>query len=197
MPEQLLGPDGKPVDIDAAGDAFSAAMAAPDPGEAPDYPAPPKRAPREEKPPRRKPESEKPRVTSRAKPKAASPAGAAQAAEARKAGIDGLLQLTGAVMVTFPGCRADAAALALHGEALSDALASTAAADERLGRALDRLLTAGPYTALVMAVVPLGAQIAANHGVLPVGFMGAEDPAKLRAQVAGVLAEQEPAQAAA
>jgi hypothetical protein len=41
MPEQLLGPDGKPVDLGAAEDAFNAAMAAPADGEKPDYPAPP------------------------------------------------------------------------------------------------------------------------------------------------------------
>lgn len=43
MAEQLLGPDGQPVDIDAAERDFHEAMAAPEPGEQPDYPAPPKR----------------------------------------------------------------------------------------------------------------------------------------------------------
>jgi len=41
--EQLIGPDGQPVDLDAAEQDFHAAMAAPEPDEKPDYPAPPKR----------------------------------------------------------------------------------------------------------------------------------------------------------
>jgi hypothetical protein len=43
MAELLIGPDGSPVDVDAAEEAFNAAMAAPAPGEQPDYPAPPRR----------------------------------------------------------------------------------------------------------------------------------------------------------
>jgi hypothetical protein len=43
MPEELLGPDGQPVDLDAAEQAFNEAMAAPEPDEQPDYPAPPRR----------------------------------------------------------------------------------------------------------------------------------------------------------
>jgi hypothetical protein len=43
MAEQLLGPDGQPVDLAAAEDTFNAAMAAPADGEKPDYPAPPRR----------------------------------------------------------------------------------------------------------------------------------------------------------
>ena len=43
MAEELLGPDGQPVDLDAAEADFHAAMAAPEPDEKPDYPAPPKK----------------------------------------------------------------------------------------------------------------------------------------------------------
>jgi hypothetical protein len=43
MAEELLGPDGKAIDIDAAEQDFHAAMAAPEPDQAPDYPAPPQR----------------------------------------------------------------------------------------------------------------------------------------------------------
>jgi hypothetical protein len=45
MAEGLTLADGTPVDIDAAGQQFAAAMAAPEPGEAPDYPAPPRKDP--------------------------------------------------------------------------------------------------------------------------------------------------------
>jgi len=41
--EELLGPDGKAIDLDAAEQDFHAAMAAPEPDDKPDYPAPPKR----------------------------------------------------------------------------------------------------------------------------------------------------------
>jgi len=41
--EELLGPDGQPVDLDAAEQAFHEAMAAPEPDEQPDYPAPPRK----------------------------------------------------------------------------------------------------------------------------------------------------------
>jgi hypothetical protein len=43
MPEGLQLPDGTPVDVDAANEAFTAAMAAPANGEAPEYPAPPRK----------------------------------------------------------------------------------------------------------------------------------------------------------
>lgn len=43
MAEELLGPDGQAVDLDAAEQQFHEAMAAPEPGEPPEYPAPPRR----------------------------------------------------------------------------------------------------------------------------------------------------------
>lgn len=45
MAETLTMPDGTPVDIDAAEQVFHAAMAAPEPDETPDYPAPPRKDP--------------------------------------------------------------------------------------------------------------------------------------------------------
>lgn len=43
MPEQLLGPDGNPVDLDEAERQFAESMAAPVNGDQPDYPAPPRK----------------------------------------------------------------------------------------------------------------------------------------------------------
>ena len=46
MPEQLLGPDGQPLDVEGAEQAFAQAMAAPvDGDEVPEYPAPPRKDP--------------------------------------------------------------------------------------------------------------------------------------------------------
>jgi len=211
MPEGLRMADGTPVDVEAAERQFEAAMAAPDPGrpaEPPDYPAPPRRdygltadgsRPKQAQGRPRKTDADRPR-TGKA-PASGKPGGGRAAAAPlpdRKAGVDGILQITAGVLVAFPGTRADAGALALHGENLSTAVVATADSDERFGAALDRLLHTGPYAALVMAVVPLAAQVLANHGVVPKGFLGTEDPAALRAKVESELeGEQEKAAAAA
>lgn len=198
MAEGLTLPDGTVIDVDAAQQAFNEAMAAPEPDEQPGIPSPPRRAadagPKSSRP--RKTSADKPR-TARSVP--AAPRGGSKKAEPvdRKAGVEGLLQITAGVLMVLPATQPDAAALGMHGENLGAAIVATADADERFGRALDKLLRTGPYTALVMAVVPLAAQVAANHKLVPAGFMGTEDPDKLRAQVTGLIAEQEPAQAAA
>ena len=198
MPETLTMPDGTVIDIDAAEADFHAAQNAPEPGDVPDYPAPPKRdpaAPRAARP--RKGADDKAR-TARSVPAAPRKGGAKVAPKDRKAGVDGVLQLTAGVLVAFPATRADAAAVGMHAEPLSAAVVATAEQDDRFARALDKLLTTGPYAALVMAVVPLAVQIAANHRLVPAGFMGTEDPAELRAQVDKSLAGQmQPAEAAA
>jgi hypothetical protein len=58
---------------------------------------------------------------------------------------------------------------------------------------LDRLMAAGPYTALVSATVPLGIQLAANHGLIQGGTLGTVPPAEL----IGAMAPPSPEQAAA
>lgn len=195
MPEGLTTADGQPIDLEAAEQDFHRAMAAPEPDERPEYPSPPRRDPAT-------PKADRPRKTSADKPRTArsvpaSPRGSKKPEPVdRKGGVDGLLQITAGVLMVLPATQPDAAALGMHGENLGAAIVATADADERFGRALDKLLRTGPYTALVMAAVPLAVQIAANHKLVPAGFMGTEDPAKLRQQVAGLVAEQEPARAA-
>ena len=68
--EQMLGPGGEPVDIDAAEKSFHGAMAAPEPGEQPDYPAPPRRdyGTKEDGTPKRA--AGRPRKTSAERPRA-------------------------------------------------------------------------------------------------------------------------------
>jgi hypothetical protein len=59
---------------------------------------------------------------------------------------------------------ADAGALQIHWPNVARETASLADQDERIGKAIDYLVSAGPYAGLLTAVLPLGMQIAANHG---------------------------------
>ncbi|MER6059482.1 hypothetical protein [Streptomyces albidoflavus] len=91
---------------------------------------------------------------------------------------------------------ADAAAVSMHGPVIADALAGLAAERPEVAAVLDRVMSAGPYGALIAAVVPLAVQIAANHKAVPgaVGSaLGAQDPADL----VGMMRAQAPQAAAA
>lgn len=59
---------------------------------------------------------------------------------------------------------ADAYTLAKHGPPVTTAVNEIAQKDARWAAILDRITAVGPYGALVMAVVPMIAQFAANHG---------------------------------
>jgi hypothetical protein len=81
--------------------------------------------------------------------------------------ISGILQLIGAM--AFPVAPADAAAIVMHSNDVSNAVADLAVNDSRIARILDKLLEIGPYGALITAVMPLAAQILANHGIIKGG----------------------------
>ena len=162
-------------------------MAAEPNGTAPDYPAPPRKdeqAPfgrKDDGTPRlRRAGPGRPKPADKARTARSVPAAPAKDAKApleardRRKGVDAVMQLTAGVLISFPATRPDAGALALHRDPLADAIVATAETDERFGRALDRLLDTGPYAALVMAVIPLTAQILVNHKVLPAGTLGTE-----------------------
>jgi len=100
-----------------------------------------------------------------------------------KKNIAGTLQIAGAMM--FPVAPADAAAVVLHSENISQSVADLAVSDSRIARILDRLLEIGPYGALISAVMPLAAQIMTNHGILKPGNFGAVSPEECIAQVVG------------
>jgi len=81
---------------------------------------------------------------------------------------------------------ADATAVAVHAPGIAEALNEIAQENPALAAVLTRLAAVGPYGALFAATVPLLAQVATNHGALPVAVaatFGAEDPALLLAQV--------------
>lgn len=98
-----------------------------------------------------------------------------------------LQQVLGVAMVTVSAVnQADGAAIMLHGPQIVESLAGVAEANPTFAAALERFMTVTPYSALVVAVLPLLAQIGTNHGVVPSqigGALGAVDPATLIKQV--------------
>jgi hypothetical protein len=66
-----------------------------------------------------------------------------------------------------PALALDAAAVAMHGPDIAEALNAIAANRPEVAAALDRVLSIGPYGLLIGAVIPLIAQVATNHGKLP------------------------------
>ena len=198
MPESLQTPDGQPVslpEVDKAESKFFGAMAAPS-AEEPAHPAPPRidhEAPYGRKTdgtPRKRPagpgrpKADAPRVTS-SPPASKSAESAADAASRRTEGVTGLMQLVGGgFAVAYSTTRntaflADALAVNDHAPAISAACAEVAANDARFAALIDKLTAAGPYAALIGAVVPLVAQLARNHGVTAAQAMGAVDPDEL------------------
>lgn len=122
-----------------------------------------------------------PRPAAPRKPKAKQVAGPDY-----RAGINGLFQLVAAPLamagIKNDSAAADAAALTVYGPGIADALHDLAVERPEVAALLERILSAGPYGALIAAVLPLVVQLLTNHGVLPghVGTaMGAQDPAAL------------------
>jgi len=109
---------------------------------------------------------------------AAAPKPRAKAAGAPKAkgpdyrpGIKGIMQVVAAPLMMAgmknPAFAADAAAITVHADPIADAMQASAEAEPRFAAVLDRILTVGPYGALLAATMPLAAQILANHRVIP------------------------------
>lgn len=114
--------------------------------------------------------------------------------EARKEGLTGIGQAASAFLL-MRGQYADAGAIGVHGPRLIRETVALARQNEPLGRALDMLSQAGPYTGIAMAALPLIAQIAVNHGRIEagkaMGIQGVMSPAALEAQAKAELAEIE------
>lgn len=81
----------------------------------------------------------------------------------RKEGLQSVQQAAGLALMALKQ-PADAAALGEHGEPIIDELVRLADTDDQIATALDYLTKTGPYSALVMACLPLAMQIAVNHG---------------------------------
>ena len=82
--------------------------------------------------------------------------------DAREQGLLGLGQI-GQAICMMRGWFADAGAIQIHWPNVSRETASLADQDERIGKAIDYLVSAGPYAGLLTALLPFGMQIAANH----------------------------------
>lgn len=147
--------------------------------------------------PRRKPGPPPGTRTGNAIPKSPRNPGASRkpAASRRSTGTDyrpgilGILQLPafalGAAGQLNPALALDGAAISMHAPNIAEALNDLAADNPTVAAALDRILSAGPYGAIIGACLPLAFQIAANHKAIPdgmvrsVGALPAEDFAAL------------------
>lgn len=101
-------------------------------------------------------------------------------------GLVGIAQVVAAPLMIAglksPALAADAAALTLHAEPIAQAMQATAEQVPAFAAVLDKVLTVGPYGALLAAVMPLAVQVMANHGLLPppvAQAMGAQSPEAL------------------
>lgn len=104
-------------------------------------------------------------------------------------GVSGLLQIPAFVLASAgrlnPALEFDGIAVATHTPAIAEALNSLALEEPRVAAVLDKILTVGPYGALLGALVPLAAQIAVNHKRLPAGTLGAMEPEALKSALIG------------
>lgn len=111
--------------------------------------------------------------------------------DAREQGLLGLGQI-GQAICMMRNWFADAGAIQIHWPAVARETAALADQDERIGKTIDYLVSAGPYAGLLTAVLPLGMQIAANHGRIDVnaasGLGGVMPPEMLEARVKADMA---------
>ncbi len=110
----------------------------------------------------------------------------ASAAPDYRAGIAGILQIPAFVLVGAgrfnQALEYDGAAIAVHTPAIADALNQLAMDEPRVAAVLDKVLSVGPYGAILGATLPLVAQILVNHKRVPldaVAALGAVEPTRL------------------
>jgi hypothetical protein len=119
-----------------------------------------------------------------------------------RTGIVQLCSLPAGVLVAAGGTLgrrdllADGATISYYAPGVADALQGLADNDPRVAAVLDKVLSAGPYGALVAALVPMFAQVAANHGLIKPGAMGTTDPDTLVSAVLGTAGPAEGANGA-
>lgn len=131
--------------------------------------------------------AEKSRVPAkRAVPKTSAAKVPASRTADREESLNGLGAMVSVALV-MKNQLADAGAVATHGGKISHEVALIAEDNEQIAKVVDYLSEAGPYMGLMMAVLPLALQVAANHGkldpaALPQG-MGIVPPDLLEMQV--------------
>lgn len=164
----------------------------------PDLTPPPPAEPTADLPPVPPPPDTKPkRPTTRAGRRAAAAAKAAQGKTdkapkskpaPRKASLETRLtgslvslgtMVTAAGAMTSPALQLDGVAVIQHAPDIAAALDKVAQNDPRVKEALERMLTAGTWSGLIAAMLPLVLTIAANHGAIPesiAGMLGVQTP---------------------
>jgi len=103
----------------------------------------------------------------------------------REKGLLGYVQ-TASLAAVMRGWLADAGAIGQHGPGICREVARLADTNESIAKTVDYLVAAGPYTALIAAVLPLAVQIGVNHGRISAdaaGMGGILPPDVLAAQV--------------
>lgn len=109
-----------------------------------------------------------------------------------RAGIRGILQMVAAPLAVAgmrkPELALDAATITLHADSVAEGMAEAALEIPQLQAILDRVMTVGPWGAAVAPILALGAQLAANHGVIPAGVMGTLTKDELLAAMHGIQA---------
>jgi len=112
----------------------------------------------------------------------------------RREGVEGVFSAA-AMLALMRGMYADAGALGLHGPKIAREAMLLAKSNEPVGKVLDILGQAGPYTGIIFVTLPLVAQIAVNHDRISVdkvaGIKGIMSPAALEAKAKAELAELE------
>lgn len=113
--------------------------------------------------------------------------------------IVGLLAIPAGVLGMLgrvnPAFALDGITLKIHAPAIATAVSDAASTNDMVAQALDKILTMGPYGALLGCLVPLALQFAANHKLIePQPEIGVMGPAELLA-AAGITvpAERQPA----
>ncbi len=131
------------------------------------------------------PRTAAPKPTRKAGPRAKASAATPDYREA----VAGLLQIPAFILASAgrlnPVLEYDGIAVAVATPNIAEAVNSLAEQEPRVAAVLDKILTVGPYGALLGALVPLAAQIAVNHKKIPAGTMGTLEPEALKAGLLG------------
>lgn len=86
---------------------------------------------------------------------------------------------------------ADAGAVSMYWPGVATELAKLAETQPAIAKLVDPLMQVGPYSAIIMAVLPFVLQIGVNHKMVSPGAMGTVPATTLSSQVEASLARQE------
>lgn len=118
----------------------------------------------------------------RARASSAGPKRKAKGATDYRPGLLGIAQMVSLPLSFSEKTVPDAWAIDQTAPGIAEALNDLAAERPEVAAMLDRILAAGPYGALIAALLPLVIQIATNHGLIPPAVsasLGAHDPATI------------------